>query len=324
MKTYKLLGAAVLAAGFFLVTTTVQAAEKGATMYRVYNKNSGEHFYTKNVAEKNNLVKIGWKDEGIGWYAPDEGDPVYRVYNKNAGDHHYTLSRAERDSLIKVGWKDEGIGWYSPKEENGKTVSLYREYNPNAKAGSHNYTLSYGEHNTLINAGWRDEGVAWYGVATNQPKFEGLEYRGIFGYDVSYDQTSENYDPLDGVKAYDFFGNELKIKVDGTADLKKPGIYKETFIATDSLNQSTVIKRDVTVEKVRNPEINISSSSYLSLNEKIDLLEGVSAVDHYGKEVPVTISGTVDTSKKGTYYIVYSAVDEFGNKTTTKRSFNVE
>ena len=82
-------------------------------MYRVYNPNSGEHFYTQNVAEKNNLVSKGWKYEGIGWNGPTSGNPVYRLYNPNAGDHHYTLHAYEKDNLIKKGWRYEGISWYS-------------------------------------------------------------------------------------------------------------------------------------------------------------------------------------------------------------------
>jgi len=62
-------------------------------MYRVYNPNSGEHFYTQNVAEKNNLVSKGWRYEGIGWNGPTSGNPVYRLYNPNAGDHHYSATR---------------------------------------------------------------------------------------------------------------------------------------------------------------------------------------------------------------------------------------
>ncbi len=106
LKQYKILGTLLLASGFFMVTTVVHAdQQKGAAMYRVYNKNSGEHFYTKNAQEKANLLKLGWKDEGTGWFAPDAGTPVYRVYNKNSGDHHYTMSRGEKDSLVKIGWK---------------------------------------------------------------------------------------------------------------------------------------------------------------------------------------------------------------------------
>ena len=40
------------------------------SMYRLYNPNSGEHFYTSNVAERDMLISVGWSDEGIGWIAP--------------------------------------------------------------------------------------------------------------------------------------------------------------------------------------------------------------------------------------------------------------
>ncbi|MDT2525128.1 MucBP domain-containing protein [Enterococcus raffinosus] len=141
----------------------VEAAENSSNqMYRLYNKNSGEHFYTKNASEKDHLKKVGWKYEGIGWQAPLNGQPVYRLYNKNAGDHHYTLNKNEKDHLVKVGWKYEGIGWYS---DNKKAKPLYRAYNPNAKAGSHNYTLNYNEQKNLLNHGWKNEGIAWYGVS---------------------------------------------------------------------------------------------------------------------------------------------------------------
>lgn len=131
-------------------------------MYRLYNENSGEHFYTAREGEAEHLVSVGWDDEGIGWYAPATSKtPVYRLYNKNAGDHHYTANVKERNYLVKIGWNDEGIGWYSNDAEN---VPLYRQYNPNAKAGAHNYTTSKAENNALVKAGWKEEGIGWYGV----------------------------------------------------------------------------------------------------------------------------------------------------------------
>ncbi|MGM0340177.1 MucBP domain-containing protein [Enterococcus sp. AZ007] len=142
-----------------LIGSQAEAATKD--MYRLYNPNSGEHFYTANKGERDNVKRAGWKDEGIGWYAPTSGDPVYRLYNPNAGDHHYTPHKNERDHLLKVGWKNEGIGWYSDKS---KTIPLYRAYNPNAKAGSHNYTVNKSEQNNLIRVGWKNEGIAWYGA----------------------------------------------------------------------------------------------------------------------------------------------------------------
>ena len=133
------------------------------TMNRLYNPNSGEHFYTANDAEKNNLVSLGWQYEGTGWTAPAySGTPVYRLYNPNAGDHHYTTNAGERANLISLGWSDEGIGWYS--DELG-TTTLHRLYNPNATgAGAHHYTVNAAEATNLQNLGWRYEGTAWFGL----------------------------------------------------------------------------------------------------------------------------------------------------------------
>ena len=132
------------------------------TMHRLYNPNSGEHFYTAAENEKNFLAKNGWKYEGTGWIAPDKSKtPVYRLYNKNAGDHHYTMNASEKDFLVKSGWTYEGIGWYS---DDAKGVPLYRQYNPNAKAGSHNYTPNKKENDFLVQNGWKAEGISWYGL----------------------------------------------------------------------------------------------------------------------------------------------------------------
>ena len=128
-------------------------------MYRLYNPNSGEHFYTAKSPERDNLVSVGWNYEGVGWTAPSTGDPVYRLYNPNAGDHHYTTSVSERDSLVAVGWNYEGVGWYS-----GGSRPLWRQYNPNATSGAHNYTTSKDENDHLVSLGWRYEGIGWYGL----------------------------------------------------------------------------------------------------------------------------------------------------------------
>ena len=144
---------------------------KEAVLNRLYNPNSGEHFYTRDLEEKDALVKLGWQDEGIGWTAPTKSNtPVYRLYNPNAGDHHYTKRSTERDVLVSVGWKYEGVGWYSydsniviPQvNKTIHTVDVVREYNPNAKAaGAHNYTVNRAENDFLVSIGWLDEGVAW-------------------------------------------------------------------------------------------------------------------------------------------------------------------
>lgn len=138
--------------------------DNGTAVYRLYNRNSGEHFYTTDKTEATGLVKLGWKDEGIGWYGASEkeGLAVYRLYNQNAGEHHYTTDAAEKDMLVKAGWNDEGIEFYV---SNTKTdYPVYRNYNPNAFANNHNFTTNVDEYNSLKIAGWKDEGVAFYAV----------------------------------------------------------------------------------------------------------------------------------------------------------------
>lgn len=150
------------------VTPTAAQAEvnnygPAVQMYRLYNPNTGEHFYTSSRNEQTNLTSRGWQDEGTGWYAPGKSNsPVYRLYNSHAagGDHHYTMDKSEYDYLCSIGWTGEGIGWYS---DDYKTHPLYRQYNPYATTGTHNYTLSKDENDWLVTLGWQDENIAWYG-----------------------------------------------------------------------------------------------------------------------------------------------------------------
>ncbi len=174
MRAFRLLFAAVLSACLLPVVAfaaeasgeSADASVESQAMYRLYNSWSGEHFYTANAEERDNLVVEGWTYEGIGWKAPVTGDPVYRLYNSYAGDHHYTLDEEERDGLIAGGWTDEEVGWYS---DPGETVPLYREYNPNEPKCNHNYTTSKEEHDGLVAIGWHDEKVGWYGTEAGTP-----------------------------------------------------------------------------------------------------------------------------------------------------------
>ena len=87
-----------------------------ANMYRLYNPNSGEHFYTMSLHEATSVAQAGWQWEGIGWYSDGEGNvPVLRQYNPNAiaGAHNFTTSAVENDHLVGVGWNHEGLAWYA-------------------------------------------------------------------------------------------------------------------------------------------------------------------------------------------------------------------
>ncbi|MBR4455127.1 MAG: Ig domain-containing protein [Solobacterium sp.] len=130
-------------------------------LFRMYNPNSGEHFYTSNEQEMSQLVTVGWKCEGYAFKAPvTSKTPMYRLYNPNAGDHHYTKSQAEAKQLVAQGWRSEGIAFYAEDGKDG--VPQYRLYNPNATTGSHHYTYSAAERDSLVISGWKDEGIGFY------------------------------------------------------------------------------------------------------------------------------------------------------------------
>ena len=147
--------------GYRYSLTVQNASTATRTMYRLYNRYTGEHFYTASATERDSLRRSGWTYEGTGWIAPTSGTPVYRLYNPwvDGGDHHYTTSVSEYDALGRLGWRQEGVGWRS-----GGSVKVYRQYNKYATTGTHNYTTSKAENDALVRLGWKAEGVGWYAV----------------------------------------------------------------------------------------------------------------------------------------------------------------
>ncbi len=210
----------------------------GQDIYRLYNENTGEHFYTSSSYEKARLVVAGWVFEGVGWIAPEEGEAVYRLYNPNAdgGDHYYTTNLDEANSLVSLGWSIDNDA--KPVFFSGGETDLYSAYNPNAKSGSHNYTTSRAEQDALIGAGWTYDQVAWKvldeGYVETDPtlyeRLAGQEFvKNIWGYaggpsafltinaDGTYRETNVRMSVRQGINAeYSEFTGKLSdpIKVD--------------------------------------------------------------------------------------------------------------
>ncbi len=149
---------------FFMMTAAVfcfagNEAEAASTfpVYRMYNKTTGEHLFTRVKSEYDRNAKIGWIKEGIAWHSASSGTPVYRLLNLKTKDHHYTKDKHEIDILVKrYGWKVEGTVFYS-----GGNVAVYRAYNSSLAKGAHHFTANKPEYDVL-NSQWRREGVAFY------------------------------------------------------------------------------------------------------------------------------------------------------------------
>ena len=121
---------AVAILGFGMFGVNVNAEEHTHTgvaepipVYRLYNPNSGEHLYTKDINEKTYLDEIGCNYEGIAFTAINGGQHVYRLFNPYSGEHHYTKNTTEVTDLHTKGWNVEGVAW--DYDYDGRCSSLY-------------------------------------------------------------------------------------------------------------------------------------------------------------------------------------------------------
>ena len=117
-------------------------------VYRLYNSETGDHFYTSSETEKNNISV----------------SPIYRFYNTTNGDHFFTSAKSERDQLINSSspYAYEGTAFYAYNEQVSNTFPVYRFYS--SKKGAHFYTANTEEKNILAasTSGYTYEGVAFY------------------------------------------------------------------------------------------------------------------------------------------------------------------
>ena len=131
---------------------------KGSKVYRLYNPNTGDHFWTSDPDEAETLDGLGWDSENIGWCSTTPL-MVYRLLNPYTGQHFWTVDHGEACSLVDSSWKWErdAMMFASPTPTDHPIYRLY-----NAENGMHIFTADGAERSTLISKGWADEGVAFY------------------------------------------------------------------------------------------------------------------------------------------------------------------
>lgn len=116
-------------------------------IYRLYNKSTNNHLYTKSWSEKNKAeTKANFEYEGVAFYrcAEEGGRPVYRLYNPRNGRHFFTVSAAERDKADKkTNYEYEGVAFTACGD-----TRVYRLYS--AREEKHFYTRSASERDKLV------------------------------------------------------------------------------------------------------------------------------------------------------------------------------
>ena len=130
-------------------------------LYRSYNQNINDHFYTTNEDEWNDAAEYypPWVKEGIAAYVFNthvEGTvPLYRSWS--GSDHFYTTNMSEHVDFNNNGYVDEGVAAYvyDPLVE---PTPLYRSWS----GSDHFYTTDMSEHVDFNNNDYIDEGIAAY------------------------------------------------------------------------------------------------------------------------------------------------------------------
>jgi hypothetical protein len=139
--------------------------------YKLYNPNTGEHFYTTSESEMAKLLtNYSYESERVAcrvYKAAKSGVvPFYRFWNTQTGKHFFTASEGEKKKLIDYYssvFKYEGIACYLFNTQTTNTLPFYRLYN--RQNDDHFYTINESEKNNLL---------------TNYPSI--YAYEGVAGY----------------------------------------------------------------------------------------------------------------------------------------------
>ncbi|WP_327444093.1 immunoglobulin-like domain-containing protein [Clostridium tarantellae] len=150
----------------------------------------------------------------------------------------------------------------------------------------------------------------------------------IRGLDNKVIKIGENLDLRLGVEAIDIEDGNLTelISITGVVDNKIQGKYPLIYSIKDSDGNITSLTRTITVKSLDAPIILGIEDTSIKLGEIFDLMAGVTAktVDGYDISENIEIIGFVDTTKTGTYKVIYLVSDGKGNKIILTRNVIVE
>jgi uncharacterized protein YkwD len=149
---------------------TKAAATAELTVYRFFNPQSGAHFYTASVTERDQVraQASAFSYEGPAFQASGQGgnglSPVYRFYNASTGVHFYTISETEKSHIQQTlpQFQLEGVAYYASQVAAEGFRPLYRSFVANK--GFHFYSVNASEGSGL--AQYQAEGIAYYVVGS--------------------------------------------------------------------------------------------------------------------------------------------------------------
>ncbi|MDC7769165.1 immunoglobulin-like domain-containing protein [Priestia megaterium] len=138
---------------------------------------------------------------------------------------------------------------------------------------------------------------------------------------------NSKFDSKAGVTAKDNVDGDMtkSLKIEGTVNTKVKGVYILMYSVKDKSGNLTSVTRKITVADTVKPVISGATNKSIKLNSSFSARTGVTAKDNVDGDITksMTVSGTVNTKKKGTYNLTYTSVDKSGNKTILVRKITV-
>ena len=123
----------------------------------------------------------------------------------------------------------------------------------------------------------------------------------------------------DGFKAYDTYDGDITSKVERIE--KKDSI---TYSVLDSSGNSYTKIRNLKRVDRESPSLKLKGNDTMYVLLDSEFVDpGYTVNDNCDKDITVKVSGSVDTSKEGTYELVYKASDSSNNTTSLKRYIKV-
>lgn len=112
----------------------------------------------------------------------------------------------------------------------------------------------------------------------------------IEGADNTTIPQGTDFDPNEGVKAYDGHGDEIPFTVEPSElDTCEVGVHELVYTATDSQGKTVTVIRKVTITAIPNPTIDGITDIVVAPDEEFNPLDGVTAVDGNGNPIPVEV-----------------------------------
>ncbi len=127
-----------------------------------------------------------------------------------------------------------------------------------------------------------------------------------------------------GAIAIDNLDVTVDVVISGTLDPTSPGTYTLTYTATDIAGNTAATTRSITFSDITPPVIMLAGASNITASFSSPYIDaGATAIDNSGETISVSVTGTVDTSKIGSYGLTYTATDSANNKSAVTRTVNV-